>query len=148
VGREEWSTTALLHVQACGKAIAVPGPQSASLSSARFATQPFPDGCVRRCRIPWPCVAPPRSATCRGPRCVAPASRFPAADLPPPSALAPAFSLYIALQMAMDQILFPPAITAFTFFCLTIIEGKLAGLSLTMDKGFSRGGKTESFSAL
>jgi protein Mpv17 len=53
-----------------------------------------------------------------------------------------------AAKMAMDQILFPPAITAFTFFCLTIIEGKLAGLSLTMDKGFSRGGKTESFSAL
>lgn len=50
--------------------------------------------------------------------------------------------------MAMDQILFPPAITAFTFFCLTIIEGKLASLSLTMDKGFSIGGATESLSAL
>ena len=26
-------------------------------------------------------------------------------------------------KMAMDQILFPPVITAFTFFCLTIVEG-------------------------
>jgi hypothetical protein len=51
-------------------------------------------------------------------------------------------------KMAMDQILFPPAITAFTFFMLTVIEGKLAGFSLTMDKGLSMGGTTESLSTL
>lgn len=51
-------------------------------------------------------------------------------------------------KMAMDQILFPPAITAFTFFCLTIVEGLLAPLSITMDKGFSFVGKADSVSAL
>jgi len=51
-------------------------------------------------------------------------------------------------KMAMDQILFPPAITAFTFFMLTIIEGLLAGVTLTMDKGLSVGGATQSLSAL
>jgi hypothetical protein len=51
-------------------------------------------------------------------------------------------------KMAMDQILFPPTITAFTFFMLTIIEGKLAGFSLTMDKGLTFSGKTESLSTL
>eukprot|EP00960_Hanusia_phi_P075682 768455-Hanusia_phi.AAC.11 len=40
--------------------------------------------------------------------------------------------------MAMDQILFPPVITAFTFFMLTMIEGVLSGFSLTMNKGFQQ----------
>ena len=40
--------------------------------------------------------------------------------------------------MAMDQILFPPVITAFTFFMLTMIEGVLSGFSLTLNKGLQQ----------
>ncbi|EKX35278.1 hypothetical protein GUITHDRAFT_97867 [Guillardia theta CCMP2712] len=41
-------------------------------------------------------------------------------------------------KMAMDQILFPPVITAFTFFMLTMIEGVLSGFSLTLNKGLQQ----------
>ena len=63
-------------------------------------------------------------------------------------ATVPAMAYRGVAKMAMDQILFPPAITAFTFFCLTIIEGLLAGVSLTMDRGLAFGGSVESVSAL
>ncbi len=44
--------------------------------------------------------------------------------------------------MAMDQILFPPVITAFTFLCLTVVEGLLSGISWTTNGGLKSSGIT------
>mmetsp|Transcript_6328 Transcript_6328/g.14862 ORF Transcript_6328/g.14862 Transcript_6328/m.14862 type:complete len:285 (-) Transcript_6328:40-894(-) len=45
-------------------------------------------------------------------------------------------------KMAMDQILFPPAITSLTFLCLTVVEGMLSGISWTVNGGLKSSGIT------
>ena len=42
----------------------------------------------------------------------------------------------------MDQILFPPAITSLTFLSLTVVEGLLSGVSLTLNGGLKSTGLT------
>ncbi|KAJ1491472.1 hypothetical protein T484DRAFT_1774362 [Baffinella frigidus] len=43
-------------------------------------------------------------------------------------------------KMAMDQVLFPPAITALTFMTLTVVEGLFSGFEVSLAKGLRGSG--------